>query len=293
MSGIYCDHQEVGVESGSGDRIPGSIRGFNSHGNQTSSGQDQTNSSRSSQVGTTEVDFSSHARAVVRQNECHKLCPSTRAPVLSPPTDGIDEYTGAELPMLRSTSPSHTRVLGGAGVVGQQHVQVEQQVTNQREIDLVIDSDASLEGWGACCSMQRTGGPWSQQECLMHINCLELLAATLATKTFAKFRTAISISLRIDNTTAVAYVNNMGGTASKELVALTKDLWMWCLERNIQITAVHLPGVLNTIADTDSRQMLDRTDWKLNPMIFQSINNLYGPIDMDLFASKLSTQCPL
>ena len=39
--------------------------------------------------------------------------------------------------------------------------------------------------------------------------------------------------------------------------------------------------------------MLDRTDWKLNPVIFQEINNLYGPLDMDLFASRLSTQCPL
>ena len=39
--------------------------------------------------------------------------------------------------------------------------------------------------------------------------------------------------------------------------------------------------------------MLDRTDWKLNPVIFQEINNLYGPLDIDLFASRLSTQCPL
>ena len=127
----------------------------------------------------------------------------------------------------------------------------------------------------------------------MHINCLELLAATLATKTFAKSKTAISILLRIDNTTAVAYINNLGGTVSRELVMLTIDLWMWCLERNIHIAAVRLPGVLNTIADTESWEMLDRTDWKLNPVIFQEINNLYGPLVMDLFASRLSTQCPL
>ena len=96
----------------------------------------------------------------------------------------------------------------------------------RRDIDLVIDSDASLEGWGVCCSRQRTGGLWSQRERSMHINCLELLAATLATKTFAKSKTAISILLRIDNTTAVAYINNLGGTASRELVILTRDLWM-------------------------------------------------------------------
>ena len=52
----------------------------------------------------------------------------------------------------------------------------------------------------------------------MHINCLELLAATLAVKTFVKNLTQVSVLLRIDNTTAVAYINNMGGTVSAELV---------------------------------------------------------------------------
>jgi len=94
-------------------------------------------------------------------------------------------------------------------MVGQQHVQVEWQDTHSEGIDLVIDSDISLEGWGACCSNQRTVGLWSRQERSMHINSLELLAATSATKTFVKQ------FLRIDNMT-VTYISNMGGTASKE-----------------------------------------------------------------------------
>ena len=134
------------------------------------------------------------------------------------------------------------------------------------EIDLVIDSDASLRGWGAACQDQRTGGPWSAEEENMHINCLELLAATLAVETFTKDRTGLSVLLRIDNTTAVAYINNLGGTVSRELLNLAKDLWMWCLERNIHITVQHLPGVMNHIADAESRTMRDRLDWKLNPV---------------------------
>ena len=43
------------------------------------------------------------------------------------------------------------------------------------------------------------------------------------------------------------------GTASKKLVLLTRDLWMWCLERNIHITAVHLPWIMNAIANTESQ----------------------------------------
>ena len=160
----------------------------------------------------------------------------------------------------------------------------------QKEIDLTIESDASLTGWGAVCSYQRTGGPWSQMEKMMHINCLELLAATLAVQTFAKNSNRISLLLLLDNTTAVAYINNLGGTISKQLVGLAKDLWMWCLERNIHITAQHLPGKLNYLADTESRVMMDRSDWRLNPITFQKIDRLFGPLEVDLFASRLTTQ---
>ena len=45
----------------------------------------------------------------------------------------------------------------------------------------------------------------------MHINCLELLAATLETKTFLKDQVGVSVLLQLDNHTAVAYINNMGG----------------------------------------------------------------------------------
>ena len=149
-------------------------------------------------------------------------------------------------------------------------------------IDLTIDSDSSLFGWGATCQGQQTGSPWSKEECRMHINCLELLAATMAVQSFTKNKTKLSVLVRIGNTTAVAYINNLGGTVSKELVTLTRDLWMWCLERNIHITAQYLPGKRNVMADAESWTMRDRSDWKLNVGIFQKIDHLFGPIEVDL-----------
>lgn len=157
--------------------------------------------------------------------------------------------------------------------------------------NLTIDSDASLTGWGACCHFQTTGDPWLEEGARMHINCLELLAATLAVKSFAKDKSRVSILLRIDNTTAVAYINHLGDTISWDLINLTKNLWMWCLESNIHITVQHLPGSLNTIADPELWTQTDRTDWKLNLIIFHKINYLWGPLEVDLLASSLSTQC--
>ncbi len=105
----------------------------------------------------------------------------------------------------------------------------------------------------------------------------------MALKTFVKKRTRLSVLLKLDNTTVVAYINNQGGTVSKKLVSLTQDLWMWYLERNILIQAQHLPGVQNCTADRESRSMKNRSDWKLSPKnLFQDQQSLWatgsGPV---------------
>ena len=45
------------------------------------------------------------------------------------------------------------------------------------KIDIYIESDASLTGWGASCDDQSASGRWSPGELQYHINYLELLAA--------------------------------------------------------------------------------------------------------------------
>ena len=91
----------------------------------------------------------------------------------------------------------------------------------------------------------------------------------------------------------MAYINNLEGTVSPDLVSLAKDLWMWCLERNVHIIAQHLPGVDNQVADAESCTMSDHTDWSLNPVLFQRMDQLFGPIEVDLFASRNTAQCPV
>lgn len=101
-----------------------------------------------------------------------------------------------------------------------------------------------------------------------------------------------TVLVLIDNTTAVAYINNLGGTVSPKATEIAKQLWMWCLERNIMIRAQYLPGVENVRADRESRVMLDRSDWMLNQHIFQRIQDQLGPVHIDLFASRLIAQLP-
>ena len=155
---------------------------------------------------------------------------------------------------------------------------------------VVIESDASTRGWGASCEGARTGGPWSSEERQWHINCLEALAAFHAVKCFVRDRKSITVLLRMDNTTAVAYVNKLGGTVSPRLNTIVRELWLWCMNRDITLVAEHLPGVLNTIVDQESRIMRDRSDWMLNPRIFSKIQQKWGPLEVDMFASRLTTQ---
>ena len=74
-----------------------------------------------------------------------------------------------------------------------------------------LPEGASLQEGGAVYNGIRTGGPYSQVEQEMHINYLELLAAILAVQSFLKDQTAVSVLLRLDNQTAVTYINNLGG----------------------------------------------------------------------------------
>ena len=64
----------------------------------------------------------------------------------------------------------------------------------------------------------------------MHINCLELSAATLAVQAFIKDLSGIEILLQLDNQTAVAYINHLGGTVYVQLVKLAETLWLWALQ---------------------------------------------------------------
>ena len=153
--------------------------------------------------------------------------------------------------------------------------------------DMLITTDASMKGWGAVHHSLETNGRWSQQESLQHINYLELKAAFLALKTFLKDRSHVTVSLQIDNTTAIAYINNKGGTHSLQLLTLALELWDWCQARDIFVIASHIPGRDNVSADKESREFRDMSEWKLDTSIIQPF---LSHCQTDLFASRLTNQ---
>ena len=107
-----------------------------------------------------------------------------------------------------------------------------------QEPDLVMETDASMLGWGAVCDGIRTGGLWTQVERRNHINYLELLAATFAVKAFTKDRHNLHVRLKMDNRTAICYVNRMGGTRSQPMSNLAIQLFAMVLgEESLPISS--------------------------------------------------------
>lgn len=157
---------------------------------------------------------------------------------------------------------------------------------------LTLTTDASTLGWGAVWMENRTGGRWSQEEALLHINVLELRAVWLGLCTFCSELREIDIRIESDNTTTVTYINNQGGTHSTECNEQARLIWDWCEVRGIWLMATHLPGKLNEVADFESRNFTENTEWQLNPEIFESLCEKWGTPDVDLFASRLNNQVP-
>ena len=48
-----------------------------------------------------------------------------------------------------------------------------------------------------------------------------------------------------DNTAAISHINHMGWQKSEDCNSLAKEIWEWCIERDLWISAAHIPGCNN------------------------------------------------
>jgi hypothetical protein len=164
-----------------------------------------------------------------------------------------------------------------------------------RKYNYVVEifTDASLSGWGAFCNGETARGYWTTTESGQHINYLELLAAFLGLRSFCRHERNIEILLRIDNTTAISYINRMGGIQYPHLNSVARDIWNWCEQRNLFIFASYIKSKDNIEADRASRITNIDTEWELNESRFQEIVHQFGLPDIDLFATSINRKCSM
>lgn len=85
----------------------------------------------------------------------------------------------------------------------------------------------------------------------------------------------------------------MGESKSPTLNKPAIEVWEWCIERNIWVSAVHIAGKLNVDADLKSRSFSDKHEWMLNKHLFTEIITEFPQLNIDLFASNNSASAVL
>ena len=83
----------------------------------------------------------------------------------------------------------------------------------------------------------------------------------------------------------------MGTSHSDKCNVLVKQLWEWCIARHIWISAAHIPGRDNLVADFESGRNEKASEWMLDSQcLAKTLEDLQYTPNIDLFASRLIRQ---
>ena len=162
-------------------------------------------------------------------------------------------------------------------------------------ITYVFQTDASDTGWGISCPSHdswKSQGLWSREQGVLHINVRELYVVYICLTIFFSKLSDVHIQFELDNVTAVAYVNQMGGSKSIACDLLAHKIWSLCIARSIWLSSVHIPGCTNVEADLLPRNCYSDHEWQLNRVMFQKLRAVFLALSIDLFASVLNAQLP-
>ena len=140
------------------------------------------------------------------------------------------------------------------------------------DVECYLYTDSSTQGWGAHLQDLTASGIWSQDQAQLHINVLELQAIWLGLRAFSQRVENTRVALMSDNTSAVAYLRNQGGTKSLAMNDLATDICLWAEKRGMTLVPRYLPGHLNVLADHLSRRgQILKTEWSLNQTVADRI----------------------
>ncbi|XDV39327.1 hypothetical protein PO909_008583 [Leuciscus waleckii] len=83
------------------------------------------------------------------------------------------------------------------------------------------------------------------------------------------------VLVRMYNTATVVYINRQGGLCSHRMSQLARHPLLWSQKHLRSLRAIHVPGLLNHVADELSRAALLGV-WRLHPQVVQLIWCCFG-----------------
>ena len=160
-------------------------------------------------------------------------------------------------------------------------------------LSLLLHTDMSLSGWEAHLLDLMASGVWSQKECSLRINVLEMKPlfwqGSLSAPVIGQ-----SVVLMSDNASVVAYLRNQGGTVSRILCCMTAEVVLWTETHSVSLTTRYILRKKNVLADQLSRpDQILLTERSLLPRVFEGICRVFSHPHLDLFATHVNAQLPL
>ncbi len=101
------------------------------------------------------------------------------------------------------------------------------------------------------------------------------------------------VLIRSDRRSVVSYLNHEGGLVSKRLCTLANDLLVWAQNNLRSLKMTHVPGKMNQGAEILSRNNVSSEEWTFHPLSVKRICEIFRRAQVDLFASKDNSHCPI
>ena len=123
---------------------------------------------------------------------------------------------------------------------------------SSKKLHLFTDAATSC-GYGAVLGNEWAAGRWPDEWKSFHISVMELYPIVLALELWNSQLTHQSIVFHCDNL-AVCHIINSHSSKDPTIMILIRRLVVCAMKSNILFHAVHVPGLLNPLADALSRQ---------------------------------------
>ncbi|XP_069112417.1 uncharacterized protein [Argopecten irradians] len=157
----------------------------------------------------------------------------------------------------------------------------------------VVYSDASNTGYGGYVVDTPNGtahGMWSDAEKEQSSTWRELTAVRNVFMSMEHLLRDKRVKWFTDNQNVVRIVSR--GSMKPCLQEIAYTIFRTCLRTNVSLDVEWIPRDLNDQADVLSR-LVDSDDWSVSDEIFQWLEGLWGPHEIDWFANHINSKLPV
>lgn len=160
------------------------------------------------------------------------------------------------------------------------------------KIDVMTYSDASSTGWGGYAVQigeQSAIGCWSETEVHKSSTWREIRATRLVLESLIPSLQGREVRHRTDNMNTVHILSV--GSRKQDLHLEAVEIYKLCQKNGIRLSVEWVSRDDNEQADALSRAE-DANDYSLDPLVFQRLDEEWGPHTVDRFASVHTKQLP-